>query len=280
MFIKGTKKFGLIALLASMPAVAVAQDTISIANNQLALEDSIIKKRTRKLDPVVVKDSISHKRGYIAASTRSATKTNTLLRDIPQSITIVTKQLIKDQSMQSMADAVRYVPGITMGQGEGNRDQPTIRGNNTTADFYVNGVRDDVQYFRDLYNSERIEALKGSNAMVFGRGGAGGVINRVTKEAQWNPIRELTFEGGSHTHRRTSVDIGQGVTEKIAARINGMYENSGLYRNAVDLERYGINPTVTLAAGVQTTVKVGYEFFKDYRTADRGIPSFLGSTLR
>src|SRR5687768_6857479 len=135
---------------------------------------------------------VASRAGYAAAATSTATRTPTPLRDIPQSISIITRALIQDLSMQSMADAVRFVPGVTMGQGEGNRDQPTIRGNNTTADFFVDGVRDDVQYFRDLYNVERIEALKGSNAMVFGRGGGGGVLNRVTKQAEWSASRELT----------------------------------------------------------------------------------------
>jgi len=103
---------------------------------------------------------------YGQEDTPSATRTDTALRDIPQSITIITDDLIDDQAMRSMADVVRYVPGVSMGQGEGHRDAPTLRGNSTTADFYVDGVRDDVQYYRDLYNAERIEVLKGSNAMI------------------------------------------------------------------------------------------------------------------
>ena len=87
--------------------------------------------------------------------------------------------------MQSLADAVRYVPGAGMAQGEGNRDTIILRGNSSTSDFFVDGVRDDVEYFRDLYNIDRVEALKGPNAMIFGRGGAGGVINRVTRQADW-----------------------------------------------------------------------------------------------
>ena len=141
----------------------------------------------------------------------SATKTDIPLRDAPQAVTVVPHQLITDQAMQSMADVVRYVPGVTMGQGEGHRDAPTIRGNATTADFFVDGIRDDAQYLRDLYNAERIEALKGSNAMIFGRGGGGGVINRVTKEAQWTPARGLVLEGGSFGHRRGAIDLGQGL---------------------------------------------------------------------
>ncbi|MEW5927612.1 MAG: TonB-dependent siderophore receptor [Gemmatimonadota bacterium] len=216
------------------------------------------------------------RRGYGATRTTSATRTDTPLRDTPQSVSVVTRDVIADQSMQNMGDVVRYVPGITMGQGEGHRDAPTIRGNSTTADFFVDGVRDDVQYLRDLYNVERVEALKGSNAMVFGRGGGGGVINRVTKEAQWTPVRALVLEGGSFDHRRGTVDVGQGLGGSVAARFNGMYENSGGFRDEFSLERYGVNPSVALAFGARTTVRAGYELFSDRRSVDRGIPSFQG----
>src|SRR5215217_6629574 len=137
------------------------------------------------------------KSAYGPDYTRTATKMSALPRDVPQSLTTVTRALAKDQAMRGMADVVRYLPGIAMGQGEGNRDQPTIRGNSSTADFFVDGARDDAQYFRDLYNVERVEALKGSNAMVFGRGGGGGILNRVTKEANGTTARELSLEGGS-----------------------------------------------------------------------------------
>jgi catecholate siderophore receptor len=216
------------------------------------------------------------RRGYAAARSTTATKTDTPLRDTPQSVSVVTRDVISDQSMQGMADVVRYVPGVTMGQGEGHRDAPTIRGNSTTADFFVDGVRDDVQYFRDLYNVERVEALKGSNALVFGRGGGGGVINRATKEAQWTPGHAVTLEGGSWDHRRGTIDVGQGVGAGLAVRFNGMYENSGGFRDEFSLERYGVNPTLALALGTRTTVRAGYELFSDRRSVDRGIPSFQG----
>jgi catecholate siderophore receptor len=210
------------------------------------------------------------------AVTSTATKTFTPLRDVPQAVTVVSRKLIADQGMQSMADVARYVPGVTMGQGEGNRDQPTIRGNTSTSTFFVNGVRDDVQYFRDLYNVERVEGLKGANALIFGRGTGGGVINRVTKEAQWAPTREVTVQGGSYGTRRGAVDVGQGVSETVALRLNGMYENSDRFRRDVNVERYGITPAVTFAAGANTRITANFEHFYDYRTADRGIPSFQG----
>jgi catecholate siderophore receptor len=218
---------------------------------------------------------------YLPFETATATKTPALLRDIPQAVTVITRALIKDQGMQSMTDVVRYVPGMTMGQGEGNRDQPTIRGNSTTADFFVNGVRDDAQYFRDLYNVERVEALKGSNAMIFGRGGGGGVINRVMKEAGWTPSGELTFQGGSYDDRRATLDVGRALNSTIAARFNGMYESSAFFRDNVSLERRGMNPTLAFASpSRKTRAAIGYENFTDRRTADRGIPSFANGPLR
>lgn len=107
---------------------------------------------------------------YLAKRSVVATKTDTLLRDTPQSISVITQDLIKDQAMQSIADVVRYVPGVGMSQGEGNTDAPIFRGNKSTADFYVDGIRDDASYFRDLYNMESVEVLKGPNGMIFGRG--------------------------------------------------------------------------------------------------------------
>lgn len=216
---------------------------------------------------------------YAVGSTSSATRTDTPLRDVPQAITVLDEDAIADQGMRGMADVVRYVPGITMGQGEGNRDQATIRGNGTTADFFVNGVRDDTQYFRDLYNIERVEALKGPNAMIFGRGGGGGVINRVTKQAEWRAIREFTVQGGSYDDFRGTLDIGQNINDAVAFRVNGVYEDSESYRDDVELERYGINPTLGIAFGDNTLLQLSYEHFSDERTADRGIPSFQGKPL-
>jgi catecholate siderophore receptor len=214
--------------------------------------------------------------GYEGLAISSATKTLTPLRDVPQSITIVSREVIKDQGMQSIADVLRYVPGITAIQGENNRDQVVIRGNSSSADFFLDGTRDDVQYYRDLYNLERVEALKGPNAMIFGRGGGGGVINRVSKQAGFAPLGELTFQGGSFGNKRIAGDFDRSLSQRIAFRLNGMYESSGSFRDQVDLNRAGINPTLTILAGNQTQVRLGYEHFRDNRVADRGIPSYRG----
>ena len=238
-----------------------------------------IDDETKTLPKVRVRGEIAESEGYTQRRTSSATRTETLLRDVPQSATVVTHELIADQAIQGMGDAVRYVPGVTMGQGEGNRDQPTIRGNGTTADFFVDGLRDDVQHFRDVYNVERLEVLKGPNAMIFGRGGGGGVINRVTKQADWQTTREFSLQGGSYGSARTTIDVGQGINERFALRLNGLYEDSESYRDDVDLKRYGLNPTAAFAIGDSTIVRLGYEHFSDERTADRGVPSLNGRPL-
>ena len=214
--------------------------------------------------------------GYQPEAITSATKTFTALRDIPQSISVVTSAQIRDQSMHSIADVVSYVPGIISHQGENNRDQIVIRGNSTSADFFLNGVRDDVQYYRDLYNVDSVEVLKGPNAMIFGRGGGGGIINRVTKAAGFTPGHEITLQGGSFGNKRVALDIDEPFNNKIAFRLNALYENSSSFRKYVGLKRYGINPTIALILGPQTTVTFAYEHFADKRVADRGIPSFQG----
>jgi len=231
------------------------------------------------IGPSTASVTITDLAAYGIDSINSATKTLTPLRDIPQSISIVAKEQIRDQSMASVSDVVAYVPGITSHQGENNRDQLVIRGNNTSADFFLNGVRDDVQYYRDLYNVERVEALKGPNSMMFGRGGGGGVINRVTKEAGFSSLREITLQGGSFRDKRFTTDLDQPFGNKLALRINGLYENSDSFRQHVNLERYGVNPTATLVLGPSTAVKLSYEYFHDDRTADRGIPSFRGRPM-
>lgn len=214
--------------------------------------------------------------GYDTRRTTTATKTETPLRDVPQAVTVVPRAVIEDQAMQSLADVVRFVPGVTMGQGEGNRDQPVFRGIGSTGDFFVDGIRDDVPYYRDLYNIERVEVLKGSNAMIFGRGGSGGVLNRVTRQAQWEDIGEATLRLGSWKERRATADVGRALSDSIAVRVAGVYERSDSYRDYYELERYGVNPTLAWRAGERTLVRLGYEHFRDERTADRGVPSFGG----
>lgn len=236
------------------------------ATNTIELKEvKVVGKRESDTKPV---------KGYNATSSRTATKTDTELKDTPQSISVVTQDVIKDQSIQSISDAVRYIPGVTASQGEGNRDALNFRGAGVTSgDFYQDGVRDDIQTYRDLYNTDRIEVLRGSNAMIFGRGGSGGVINRVSKEAGWDPVRELSVTYGAYDQKRTTIDIGNGINDVAAFRLNAVYEDADSYRSGVNLERYGITPTVTLKPTDNTKIVLSAEYFMDKRIGDRGMPS-------
>ncbi len=215
--------------------------------------------------------------GYATPRSTTAMKTNTLLRDTPQSVTVITQKQLQDQAPLSMTEAMRYVPGIGVSSGEGNRDAVVFRGNRSTGDFYIDGMRDDVQYFRDFYNIDRIEVLKGPNGMIFGRGGSGGVINRVRKKANWAPIHEIKFSAGTYDHKRFSLDVGHVINDMVAVRLNGLFEDSENFRDGFELQRYGVTPTITIKPTKRTKVVIHAELFDDERIADRGIPSFMGS---
>jgi catecholate siderophore receptor len=215
--------------------------------------------------------------GYRASRSSTATRTDTPLSEVPASVSVVPGDLMRDAAMQSLGDVFRYVPGVLMHQGEGNRDQIVIRGNSTTADFYVDGVRDDAQVFRDLYNLERVEVLKGPAGMIFGRGGAGGVVNRVTKKPVFGEVGAAGLTLGSVEQARGTFDVGNRIGESAAWRLNAMAERSGSFRDGVDLDRYALNPTLAVRLGAATQLTLGYEHLYDSRTADRGFPSLAGA---
>ncbi len=221
-------------------------------------------------DAIIVTGKVE---GYRTVDTTSGTKTNTPILDVPQSISVVTNEQLSDQSIRSIADLVRLFPGISSGQGEGHRDQITLRGNNSTADFFVDGLRDDVQYFRSFYNIERVEAHKGPNATIFGRGGGGGIINRITKGA----LVDQTLIAGtasidSFGAWSVASDLNVGIGP-AALRLNAFYEALNNHRDVYNGDRYGINPVIGAQIGEKIKLQLGYEYVNDSRVVDRGIPS-------
>ena len=216
---------------------------------------------------------------YKVTRTTGATRTDTPLINVPQVVNVVTAKLVADQSANSIADAIRYVPGVFSSQGENNRDTVSFRGNLTTSSFFVDGIRDDIQTYRDLYNIDRLEVYKGPNAMIFGRGITGGLINRVTKVADGQQHIAGRFEVGSYDHYRAHVDLGAPVNEAVSLRLAGVWQDSGSYRDGDYFRRWGLNPTVTFKLGEDTTISAGYEHFRDSRVGDRGVSSYLGKPL-
>lgn len=211
--------------------------------------------------------------GQPLSHTRTATKTDTPLQNVPQAVTIVSQQQIEDRAIRSLGEVLRYVPGALAAQGEGHRDQIILRGNNSTADFFVDGLRDDVQYYRGFYNLDRVEVLKGPNALIFGRGGGGGVVNRVTKR----PLLDDFVRGAvSADHRGAwyvEGDANQRLGNAVVGRLNAVYEEFDNARQAYDGHRIGINPTIAVEAGPATRIDLGFEYARDRRVIDRGVPS-------
>jgi len=217
--------------------------------------------------------------GYRATSTTSGTKTSTPILDVPQAISVMTEKQIRDEAILSIADLVRHIPGASAGQGEGHRDQITLRGNSSTADFFVDGLRDDAQYYRGFYNIERVEVHKGPNAMIFGRGGGGGIINRVTKgavagETEGNATASINSFGAWYG----SVDGNFALGADAGVRLNGFYESLDNHRDSYGGERYAVNPVVGAELGA-VRLQLGYEYVRDTRVVDRGVPSQNGAPL-
>ena len=209
-----------------------------------------------------------------ASDTTEALKIPELLLDTPQTISVVSAEQIEDQGFQGLDDIIQYTPGATIGQGEGHRDQVTIRGQNTTADFFLDGIRDDVQYFRPLYNLERVEILRGANALVFGRGGGGGVINRVTKSPVYDEEFKEIFTGIDSFGAANFNFDGNFITgEDEAFRLNAFYEALDNHRDNFSGDRFAFNPTYSKQINDDTSILLSYEYVDDDRVVDRGIPS-------
>ncbi len=204
----------------------------------------------------------------------NAVKTPTPIIDVPQSLSITSADQIIEQGFDSVGDIVLYTPGVTQSQGEGHRDAVVFRGVRSTADFFVDGVRDDVQYFRSLYNLEQVEILRGPNALLFGRGGTGGVLNRVTKKAVVGD-QFIGFKSSVDTFGAFDIqlDVNTDLNDNTALRVNGYYESLNNHRDFFDGDRFGINPTLRLKLGSATTIDLSYEYINNERFVDRGIPA-------
>lgn len=244
------------AAISALLVGAAANATANTAAESADIEEIIVQGRYLSLDKL------------------NAVKTPTPVINVPQSLTIIGSEQISRQAFTNIGDITRYSPGISTSQGEGHRDAIIIRGIQTTADFYIDGVRDDVQYFRPLYNLDRIEILRGANALLFGRGGGGGIVNRVTKRPDFDGDF-VGYSAAVDTFGAYSVaaDLNYQVGDEAALRLNGFYEELNNHRDFFGGERFAVNPTLAFNASEDTSVLLSYEYVNDDRVVDRGVPS-------
>ncbi|NNE50334.1 MAG: TonB-dependent receptor [Altererythrobacter sp.] len=248
--------------------------TAAFAPATTALAETAESTENQALAPERDENTIIVTGTVLQSNQINSVKTPTPIIDVPQSLSITTEEAILDRGLTSIGQIIDYTPGVNTSQGEGHRDAIVFRGVRSTADFFIDGMRDDVQYYRSLYNLDQIEILRGPNALLFGRGGAGGVLNRVTKKG----VIGDTFSGGQiaiDTFGAYSVqaDINLSNGDASAFRVNAMYENLNNHRDFYDGERIGINPTARFALSEDTTLDMSYEYADHYRFIDRGIPT-------
>lgn len=216
---------------------------------------------------------------YNAPTASSATRIEAPLRDVPQTVNVIPEQVIRDQAAQSLESVLRLVPGVGLSHGDGQRDQVTLRGFSAISDQYIDGLRDDALYFRDLSNIEQVEVVKGPASVLYGRGSSGGLINRITKKPGIDKS-EVTAQMGSWGQRRAEADLARADTGSgLAFRVTGAVERADSYRDPQFLDRKAFAPSLQARLGADTTLLLQAEYLNDRRVTDFGVPSYKGRPL-
>lgn len=202
------------------------------------------------------------------------------LLDTPQSIDVISDQVLQDRGISSLNDALRSVPGISLGAGEfsfqGNT--PTIRGFVARGDMFLDGIRDFGNYYRDAFNLARIEVLEGPSSVLFGRGSTGGVVNQASKLPQLERSLDASAIFGTDVTRRATVDWNQplpGIGEGAALRVTGMaHEAKVAGRDVAETKRFGVAPSLAVGLGTPTRLTAAYFHQGAEDIPDYGLPWF------
>ncbi|MGY6162912.1 TonB-dependent receptor [Paraburkholderia strydomiana] len=205
-------------------------------------------------------------------------KVPTALRDIPQAAVVVPKAVLQSQAASSFTDALRNVPGITIGAAEGGQigNNINLRGFSARTDIYLDGFRDRGQYYRDTFNLESIDVLYGPSSLYFGRGSTGGVINQVSKQPTLKPRADVSLQAGTHDRYRTTVDLDTPITSTSAFRINAFGQSLGSSRDVMKSKDYGVAPEVKFGIGTPTEITLSALIQHNRDQPDYGIPALNG----
>ena len=202
------------------------------------------------------------------------------VKDTPQSMNVVSQQLMADQAVTRLEDALKNVPGVTLNAGEGaaRGDTVNIRGFSAFNDFFLDGVRDAAVYNRDSFNLDSVEVVKGPSATLFGRGSTGGAINQVSKAPGLDPFAVTNFEIGTNSDVRDTTDIDVPFGATSAFRLNLMGEYSGVAdRDNVLNRRWGVAPALAFGIGTPTTLTLAFLHQQENDIPDVGIPIVNGA---
>jgi len=197
----------------------------------------------------------------------------------PQSQTTLTRELLDARGAFTLREALRSAPGVTMAAGEGGRtgDSLSIRGFAANSDLYVDGLKDNGQYFRDTFATERVEVLRGAAGVLFGRGATGGVVNTVTRKPSDRWTGDAALTAGAFDLYRGTVGIGGPLVDQIlGVRLDAVVQDSQSFRNEQELQRVGVAPALALHVGERTTITVQGLYQQDDGTMDYGVPMYQG----
>lgn len=266
----------------NLPCARLPQNTLRVVISRLVLGTgtSLLVasplQAASAIEEIIIRESARD--SYVVAES-SLSKFTEALSDTPQSITVLTEGLLNDRGLTSLDDALRNVPGITLGAGEmswqGNN--PTIRGFSSRNDMFLDGMRDFGSYYRDPFNLSSIEVLQGPSSMAFGRGSTGGVVNQSTKTPLSEESRTLHMNLGNAGTRRLTADLNQPFSDEMAGRLNLMYHEAEVpQRDGARSERYGIAPSLSLGLGDATQLTLSYMKLKSDDVPDYGLP-WLGT---
>ncbi|OFS74991.1 TonB-dependent receptor [Pseudomonas sp. HMSC08G10] len=201
----------------------------------------------------------------------TATRTSTPVRYVPQAIDTVKTHNVLDYGSFSLGKALEGIPNVSSG-ADTRFDSLRIRGFDASNDFYLDGVRDDSQYVRDLHNIERVEVLKGPAAVLYGRGSQGGIVNRVSKAPEHGRRSSIEAQGGSEDLRSLYADLSADPTDTLSLRLNLGNADNNSFRDGIDGSRQLFAPSMSWQLTPQLNWLVQYEYSRYNRTPDRGIP--------
>ncbi len=248
--------------------------SVLIGTGANLLVAGMVKAQDGSVEEIIVEDTVG---GAYRIDQSAIGKLTEPLLDTPQSVTTISSQLMEDRNVMSLDDALRNVPGITLGAGEfswqGNN--PFIRGFSSRNDMFLDGMRDLGSYARDPFNLESVEVLLGPSSMVFGRGSTGGVINQSTKKPLDTPLSSLHVNLGNANTARATVDLNQplNVGSGTALRLNLLAHSSNVPgRDIAETERFGIAPSLSTELGSATRLTLSYMHLQSDSVPDYGMP--------
>ena len=204
------------------------------------------------------------------------------LLDTPKSVAVISKQLIEDTQVTTLSDALRTVPGITLGAGEGgnpNGDRPFIRGYSSESSIYVDGIRNSTSQNREMFAVEQVEVTKGSASTMGGAGSVGGSVNMISKVAKKGDSLEGSVGAGTDNYQRITLDGNKDFGNGIAARVAvmGHHNEKAGQKDGAEYARVGIAPSITFGLDSDTRATLSYYYLKSDDTPDSGVPYWNSS---